>query len=525
MPNAPQFKKGPPKNLQGFDKRDFLTKAALAHEEALMAALTSLKDVAVVKCTGLFDSASVPEQSTRSLCFDFLLLISSTKAKNDQGEIIGWDCRWGKSKLFRRRSFHKQVQMMPRRIYACWHAAIASVDSGNKDSMQEMKQWLSGYDLYGALLDSLLAGSNISSLTRVQVRDMTMYDCELACAVMNHNAAVQAVQLSSRPVMAYVGVAWCDEDGTTGIIAANVREAMVEQLMARSKDNTYSLFKGKMPSIPMPSINEGQAPKLCEELYEVTRPRDMELPIRQAAYDIWGSKTIATVHGHTFADIVKIHDSEFNPTGTPFKEGLKRAIGGQDASAVQQSSCPPVELPVKSDDPATQAELLETQGGSAVPSNSKDFSFVVTQEGALWMVGVADCIVPTDEVLFLLRGSFKKGEACTALQSKEKDGAWVPFALAPDSLVCVTFTTPLQKGDWTVTPAPLEDFIVYMEALGHVKIDIKLHTYTKMPEDPKKIKVAVTEPSLLQLEVIEGHLCTELTVVYVVSWKENPACY
>ena len=397
--------------------------------------------------------------------------------------------------------------MMPRKTFANWHNSCTSADTPNLDALQEMRQWVSGYDLLGQVLESLVAGTGLSAGSKVQVRDMTMYDVELPCAIMNYNSnkSSQAVQ----PVLGYVGAVWIDEqDSKNNALCANVDEAIDEQLMSRLRDNSYPMFILQTKPVLDPSLK----PKLQEE---ITRPRDMELPVRQTVYDIWAGKPYVTPTGHTFEDIIKIHDAEFNPSGFPFKTGLARALDSGPES-VQQSSCPPVELPAAGD-PIAKEDLIKDENGTEVTANRPEYSLVVTSSGELWMHAFQDYIVPTEDPLFILRGNFKKDEESKELKKSDPDVSWVIHELNADSMVRVTFKTPLKNGQWPVTPSCLGDFMLFLEKHDHVKVDIKLHTCKKDPEHPDKFLITVKEQSLLAVPVLEGPLTTKHTTTFLQS--------
>jgi hypothetical protein len=256
--------------------------------------------------------------------------------------------------------------------------------------------------------------------------------------------------------------------------------------------------------IPKPVMDPSQKPALTEDVFEVTRPRDLELPVRQTVYDTWADKTFTTSTGHTFQDIIKIHDAEFNPFGVPFKTGLTRALQ-TEAGVPEQASSPPVELPAENGAPTSRDELIADMQAQEVVSSCPDVTLLVTKGGELWVFGVNDCILSADEALFVLRGTFKKNEECMELSRKEPDGAWVQHAMTAESLVKTTFKVPLKTGSWPVTPQPLGDLMLFLEKHGHVKVDIKLHSCKRNPEEPEKMIITAVEPSLLTVTVLEGH--------------------
>jgi hypothetical protein len=139
-------------------------------------------------------------------------------------------------------------------------------------------------------------------------------------------------------------------------------------------------------------------------------------------------------------------------------------------------------------------------------SNRPEYTLLVTGSGELWINAVQDFIMPTDEPMFTLRGAFKKNEECKELQKTDPDGSWIAHTLSADSMVRLTFKTPLKNGQYPVTPTRLGDVMLFLERHDHVKVDIKLHACKRDPEAPEKFVISVEEASCLAVPVLEGPL-------------------
>lgn len=484
-PNTPASMKGPPSTVKGFDRAASIARATEEHKDLARTALTSHKELLVVACSGLYEEKDF-YSSTRDLRLEFYLVMSSSC--NEQGGKKSYNSLWSKSKLFKRKCLPILVDPLQRSQFTDWTKTTAALGGANLDHSQEMKQWHSGQVMLGAILETLIADTGLQD-SRVHVRDFTMYDSELAKAVMAWNCRADcSINL------AYVGVSWCEAKGKQGILE-NVTDSIREQLLSRVRGTSgatpYQLFQVKRVPQPAPQ-DAAQRPKYEESIFEVTRPRESDLPIRQVVYDLWSSSSMTTSNAnHTFDEIVTAHNSEFNPSGVPFKAGLVRLLDSASASAVVQSCSPAVDLPTDPEGPSKD-DLVQDHGGIEVTTSSSMYSFVVTASGELYMNALEDGILPVEDSWFSLRGTFKKDAEARGVINGDPEGPWVDTGLAEDTLVIMTSKQALQE-PLPEGPTRLDELLFRLEKMGHVRVDLKFHRVTRKADSPSSFAVECLE--------------------------------
>ncbi len=481
---------GPDQGLTGLRKRAAFTKAIQAHKQLVLDALDQA-DLAVVPCSFLWDESSFHKGCTRQLKQEFLLVCSSkstTPVTEDEKERLL--CLWANSKLFSRAAVPCLVPAMPRKAYANWTNSVTMAETPRLSVEAERQQYTSGHQMLGLLLEGALEGISWGPDDKVLVRDYTMYDAELALACMNHNAK------QGKPVVGYAGTCWIEMHSV--VVKNNVEEAITDQLRARSKAGSYALCKVRH-QYRAPVLDNSDKPTYQEEMFQVTRPRDLDLPIRQSAYDLWGTAGVTLASGMTFADMVKLHDAEFNPSGVPAKTGLKRALETDDSTAVQLSSSrsagSAVDLPVVSR-MSEEAHVIHV---------NDNFDLIVPEDGGLVLRGKEDSILSLDEPLFSVHGKWKWAEAADQTMSTNPDGAWIPYVLTADTLVNIVYIQP--QPEWPQGLQKLGSFLAFVEGkLNSVRVDIKNHKYHRSPEDPQKFVVTCSTNTILQIPVLEGQV-------------------
>jgi len=79
----------------------------------------------------------------------------------------------------------------------------------------------------------------------------------------------------------------------------------------------------------------------------------------------------------------------------------------------------------------------------------------------------------------------------------------VKFELANDTMVSAEMKQPLTKS-WHTKPAPFKELLAHLEACGHVRIQVHMHTVTRSPGVPSEYDIKATEVCALEATVHEG---------------------
>ena len=411
---------------------------------------------------------------------------------------------WAKSKLTSKRTLLSVAEAYPRSKFQDWGKSMALFDRGLSDTPLEMKQWMSGAPLLSLLIKSALKGVALRPESRMQVRDMTAYDDQLAAAVMDLNAS----PVKELPRMAYVGTAWGGSKPHTTRVD-NIFSSIRDHLLARQRSSPTVALGSRRPQLPpKPVFDESQRPTYNSDVFKITCPRaNLELPILQSVYDQWSNgKEVVTVKALkatdpdtqlTWADIVLMHNNEFNPTGVPHK--AKRQA--DNAVAALEAAAPPaVQLFSDTSLPGTLEEVIAQNLGVKVESGNATCSLVITKAGGVLIYAEQDGTLPHDEALFVVRGTPKTGEAAKKLMKDST--AWVEYLLSGEDDVVLTFATPLQgPGEFPGSPQPLNAALKFLEDKGHVKVQLYLHTVERDPTRPGSYVVKRNDKEVACMQV------------------------
>ena len=491
-------------------------------KDLVVSAVREIGGVLMAQCFALYEEETM-YSTLRELKVEFMLVVSDCTHLVGKENVLR--CVWSKSQLFKRRCIVKPVEVMQRHMFKDWNNKNMCYDRGHFSEVQELRQHHSGTSLLGALLRGLCKGLNFSKDARVMVKDMTLYDDQLAAAVLALNCKGD----NGLPLFGYTGLAWGGKVDKNRMRVDNIVESINEMLVAHAKVNTSSLphFKQSSSRVPAPISDATQKPQYSEAHFQVTCPRaNAELPIRQSVYDKFSNKPFLATNPLpggaplSWSDIVAQHNLEFNPTGVPYKA---KRTAEESLEAVVVANPDPVTLPaLAADDPQDEAGLLAAKG-VAVGSGNALFKYVIMPGGKVYISGLEDGVVQHTQSLFVIRGEAKQGPA--AIKAMKDSEHWVPYKLEPDSLVSVTFTAPV-KGQFSEEPIRLAELLSKLEDAGHVRVHVHLHTVARDPTLPGTYTISQAEAdTAIILVKIEENLTEDdrLTTVKLGNYVDLTA--
>ena len=247
------------------------------------------------------------------------------------------------SSAWRRRAIVEPLPVFHRQNFRDWTKKFVPFDQGNMDGAIERRQWFSGAGFLAGVLEGLFRGVITDAGVACQIRDHTLYDDQLALAV---------VQLNARdgrhlPLLAYAGGTWNDIGGES--TALNVKVSIRERIHAAVQESRYVVPGLRNELGPEPQCLTNRPNFNAADLV-LTCPRaNNELPILQSVYDQWDKvaslkqerlsaslrpsavriscqqsvrKPVCFVRAcrrQEWNHLVAEHNREFNPSGVPWK--------------------------------------------------------------------------------------------------------------------------------------------------------------------------------------------------------------
>ena len=500
LPNCPESKKGPSREMTKVEKQKTMVQSVSQHQAAVRSPFVEREDLMIIHCTGMFEETS---QTGRPQRVDFLMVVSG--AADVRGESLL--SRWHHSKVFKRQCLSTPLPHADSQKWRNWTAQIHTADGQRVNAEQELRQAFSGRGLYKALLSDLIKDTGFTGQDRIQVCDYCMYDAELGVACLELNS----VSSSDCPRLYYVGTYW-QEPLYAETVRGHAHDTIRNEMLPKCLANIYEplaqavqLARNHNPA----ASRLGTEPVLQEAAFSITKPRGEELPIRQTVMDQWESHPdLVNSSGLNWKTITRLHDKEFNPAGVPYKAGKREQASSEQSSRGQER---PIDLPAVEGAPGTKEELLELDAMEVKSADDKHVTFMVTPEGEFFIIGKVDWILPQDEALFTVRGTWTKGkDKCQEL--RKNNSSWVACDITSDSLV-VVLLNQADGLEWPTHPMPLGAFLQYVEGKGKVRIDFKTHEYKRDPDDPSKYIVTPKDEIMLSVVAIEG-------LAFV--WKSEP---
>lgn len=464
--------------------------------------------------------------TVRSLRIEFLLITSSDAPAA---------CATGKAKrpfrsmftgssLFKLQSLPDLVDALPRALFRDWSKTLHAFEPCAPGPEMEKKQHFSGVSLHTAVLTNVIDGLNLNQENRLQVVDYTAWDDQLAIAVANLNAKRDR----HTPTLAYVGVVWGGSQ--LAMRSANLNDSIQDYLLQCCRSDkplggNHTLRRASALS----NRDESHRPRVVEESYEICYPRGLDLPIRQTMYDKWRvtpctvtvkvpSPTPGGMPGEVqlvWADVVKTHDDEFNPSGVPYKarRPADTPIEVLDATTVDAK-----EWPVDAACATLEACKAAHEQHAVVAGSNPLIKWIVTGGGNLYMLAEADGELPADESLFIIRGQAKTGAAAT--KAMQEGDAWIQFKLDVETEVAMKFEGPM-RGSFPTSPQPLGKVLKYLDDNQYVRFQLHLHKVTKEPGD--SFVVESQEPACIDVKIIENQEMAACTMANIASYVSVPA--
>lgn len=346
-----------------------------------------------------------------------------------------------KSSLWVRRAIAKPVQVHPRSEFVDPHSSALVASDANLAAGRELRQHVTGMDMYDSLIRACFKGTGLSRSDLVMLADLCPYDATLPKTALNLVAAHNQGQ--GIPVLACSSLSWTQ---ATGVPQANARG--IAFLHKNLRMHLLGMVRSKaisLPSLP-PGIMAtvaapGPRPTYDEAEFKVTMPRqDGTLPIRQTVHDEWADQDFA----EQFHVLVMAHNAEWNASGVPFKatpESQKR-VAEPTAESLEAStavSLPPVEggkEKIVADNPGAVHCVLGFDSG---------FELIHTGKKELYIHALRDIVVSSDHALCCMGGGeYETKEAGIALMADRQGPSLRPAGPAqqgclPSRCVCPGF--------------------------------------------------------------------------------------
>ena len=499
-----------------------LQTAVQEFKDVVLATLKEIPDTLAIPCVGLYDSVSM-YSPIRELKVDFLLVLHASAIT--AGNQTSLRSVWARSELYKRRCLTQMVEVMPRAAFKDWNQKILTFDRGHFSEGQELRQWHSGTGLLTAIVQAATRGLNLNQDSRVMVKDMTLYDDQLAASLLGLNCS----KGKGAPLFGYTGIAWGNL-AKARVRAQNVTEAIHELLVGRVKADPTALPYLKCSSnlvAPAPIFDSSQRPTYNEEQYAATCPRsNQELPIRQSWYDKFSGKNfLATTPAAgrpamTWDLITAQHNKEFNVAGVPHKA---KRLSDDSVEAVAAANPDPASLtPSGPGEPQDEAALVEARA-VLLGSGNAAYKYAVSEDGHLYLCAQDDFVLPHTDSLFVIKGEAKQGQA--AVKAMKDTQNWVPYKLEPNSPISVTFTAPV-RGTFSEDPLPLREFLQRLEEAGHVRVSVHLHTAIRDPTTPGSYTITQADGDTACIQVkVEENLSEsgELSYAKLGNYVDIPA--
>ena len=287
-------------------------KNVLQHQEKWKTALETNKTISLHHARAVYDQQSMYSDD-RALGFEIWLVVAESVEADLQTQNV-----FGSSVLMKRKALPGLVEVLHRSSMANFTKphTFAEARDTQRDLDVERKQHFSGQAFLSQLISTALQTSRLGAKNTVMIRDETMYDAELARAVMSINS-----KAAGMPQLAYIGMSWASSSKQT--ITENVKSSLVEVMKGAISRNEYAL--AKIPAALLTSNAQKTktvVPALDLSQFTVTAPQtNLELRWLQSTLDegeLCGSVMLPTSEvwgGLGWKDIKKKHDDEFNPTG------------------------------------------------------------------------------------------------------------------------------------------------------------------------------------------------------------------
>jgi hypothetical protein len=501
LPNTPQF--GHAANLQGAQWEE-------AVEENRNQAVSDINnfatrpDVRALWCSGQFREESM-YSPVRSLLIDFVVIHSKRAAPACAG-VQGsspYECLWSRSSLLQRRVLAAVVDCMPKSEFQDWSAEMKVFNQSALPEEKSRLQHYSGSSLVSEILRALIKGCGLGPGSRVQVRDLTLYDNSVAKAVLQMNSGSSSSGVKALPTIGFIGASWHQQPAASNkCVECNVAETIMDDVMAGLRAGT---MRGpgvrKVMSGPEPVVETTLRPVLRVENYKVTFPTEAgELQIRQSEFEAWDREPTKA----QWAEAAKLHNAAHCLSGNTHrlqKRGPPTGLEGLEGSRGQAADI----LAVPGSSQEVKASILAA-GGFEVDAGTGFCSFIASAAGQVYIWGSGDGSVSDAEPLYMVRGRFLAGDPAAELK-KSNSNACVELLLDSGTFVLAEFSKPVPppngQPEWAPGPQPLGKLLQYLEGAGHVRVQLHKHTVTRDGSAPHGFKIKAEDNLCLSAAAAE----------------------
>ena len=251
----------------------------------------------------------------RELRVDLLMVVSDQT--DCEGELISV---WRKSEFWQRRTVINALKPLDRSMYRTW-GTNSLIEAKQRDWSVEYRHHFTGQEFWDSMILDLCSNSLACPSIHAHVRDLTLYDPEMAMAVVN-----LVIRNGPYPKFSYCGLTHVHflSSGQGKRIVDHCAERITNHTLSQVEAGTFllpgcaPLQPSAVPAVPAVEAAHGTgAPKLSI-VFEVCAQAGRMLPLRQSTHDRWSS---TPSHKERFEAMAYAHNvtKGFNPSCTPFK--------------------------------------------------------------------------------------------------------------------------------------------------------------------------------------------------------------
>ena len=253
----------------------------------------------------------------RELRMDMLMVVSNQC--DSEGEMISV---WRKSEFWQRRTVATALKPLDRSMFRTW-GTNSLIEARHRDWTVEYRHHFTGQEFWDSLIIDLCSNSLACPSMHAHVRDLSLYDPELAMAVVN-----LVIRNGPYPKFSYCGLTHQHflSSGQGKRIVDHCEERIHNHTLSQVETGTFLLpgcsplatsAATAVPAVPGEAAPGAGAPKL-DTVFEVCAQSGRLLPIRQSVHDRWSN---TPSHKERFEALAYAHNvtKGFNPSCTPFK--------------------------------------------------------------------------------------------------------------------------------------------------------------------------------------------------------------